>query len=509
MIKRINSLGRKRIARDCVAIAVHDGKPRRFSATIELPENGWPQDAIVVMEAMCAGSPIVRRFGCGTIGSLSLPLDVALDGITGQNVFFALKVIDHSEKIGRLLGVAENIRPIETGKQTEAGRRGILPVESVALGQQLWQLDFRDYDVYLLVNDAVDGLSERMRSDPMIYSLVYPEVIRQILARAIEQNIDLEEADDRWPYLWLSFGKTYIQVAKIHPRPTTKNLSKIGLNRLFQVSVKCTPFATSIQWLQHNQIRQVINMEMRRFNSKGIETFREALAICRDDPRADVSTELLSNNELSEVLAPAIDVELRNFATKRHAAVYFHEVLAPIPNQNLLDDAGLWTWLSLFYFDNICPKMNGQRKIRNDYTYVYEAGNMRYFYRHRFFVSWRILDIAPSHNRLLLDSRMSSLDKVTDQVMKRLYLTRIPCFFEVLDKIYWDETAKRSRKGVVDTSRVTAGDLTHRLPTRIRQLEKTYDLQSLTADQLIDLLGKEFQFGAGVAKQMQLSLPQL
>ncbi len=47
-----------------------------------------------------------------------------------------------------------------------------------------------------------------MRSDPMIYSLVYPEVIRQILARAIEENVDLDEADDRWPYLWLAFGRT-------------------------------------------------------------------------------------------------------------------------------------------------------------------------------------------------------------------------------------------------------------------------------------------------------------
>ncbi len=159
MIKRINSLGRKRIARDCVSIAVHDGQPRRFSATIELSGTAWPSDAIVVMEAMCAGSPIVKRFNCGTIGSLSLPRDVALDGITGKNVFFALKVIDHSEKIGRLLGIAENIRPIETGKQTESGRRGILPVESVPLGQQLWQLDFRDHDVYLLVNDSIDGLS--------------------------------------------------------------------------------------------------------------------------------------------------------------------------------------------------------------------------------------------------------------------------------------------------------------------------------------------------------------
>jgi hypothetical protein len=117
------------------------------------------------------------------------------------------------------LGVAENIRPIETGKQTEAGRRGILPVESVPLGQQLWQLDFRDHDVYLLVNDSVDGLSERMRSDPMIYSLVYPEVIRQILARAIEQNIDLEETDDRWPYLWLAFGKNLHPAREKPPSP--------------------------------------------------------------------------------------------------------------------------------------------------------------------------------------------------------------------------------------------------------------------------------------------------
>jgi hypothetical protein len=219
MIKRINSLGRKRIARDCVAIAVEDGQPRRFSASIELPKTGWPEDAIVVMEAMCAGSPIVKRFGCGTIGSLMLPREVPLEGITGQNVFFSLKVIDHSEKIGRLLGVAENIRPIETGKQTEAGRRGILPVESVPLGQQLWQLDFRDHDVFLLVNDSVDGLSERMRSDPMMYSLVYPEVIRQILARAIEQNIDLEESDDRWPHLWLAFGRNLHPALEKPPSP--------------------------------------------------------------------------------------------------------------------------------------------------------------------------------------------------------------------------------------------------------------------------------------------------
>jgi hypothetical protein len=44
-------------------------------------------------------------------------------------------------------------------------------------------------------------------------------------------------------------------------------------------------------------------------------------------------------------------------------------------------------------------------------------------------------------------------------------------------------------------SRITAGNLTHRLPQRILQLEKNYDLVDLSADQLIELLGEEFCVG--------------
>lgn len=249
-------------------------------------------------------------------------------------------------------------------------------------------------------------------------------------------------------------------------------------------------------------------MELRRFNSRGIETFREALEICRDDSQADISLEILTNSELSVALLPAVDVDDRRFKTKREAAVYFHQLLGDIPKQDLLTDAGLWSWLSLLYFDVVCPKQAGERKVRNDYTYIFEPTNSRHYYRHLLFVSWRILDIAPTHNRLMLDSSISSLDKFTSEVIKRLYLTRIPCFFEVLDRLYWDDSIGRARPGVTNFTKVTAGNLAHRLPVRIRQLEKTYDLQSLTADQLIELLGEEFQFDTGVAKQLQLTIPQ-
>jgi hypothetical protein len=223
MIKRINSLGRKKLPRACMAVSIADGSPRRFSASIELPENDWPHEAVVVIEAMCAGSPTVSRFECGPLNRLKPPRDALLTDITGRNVFFHLKVIDKSEQIGRILGLAENVRPFETGLQTNPGRQGILPVEPIDLGQQLWQLDFREHDVFLLVNNKIEHLPNQLQADPTAYALVYPEIIRRILHEAIHQNVDLEEEDDRWPYLWLKFGKSFHPDRLMPPPPEDSN----------------------------------------------------------------------------------------------------------------------------------------------------------------------------------------------------------------------------------------------------------------------------------------------
>ena len=244
---------------------------------------------------------------------------------------------------------------------------------------------------------------------------------------------------------------------------------------------------------------------VRRFNADGIEAFRRELAECRTAPTRDIPLEMLTDPMLTESVLPSVEIELRGFKTKGDAAVYFHQIFGGIPKQQLLEDAGLWTWLSLYYFEIVCPKHSGIRKVRNDYTYVYEAKSIRHFYRHLLFVSWRTLDIAPTHNRLLLSTSISSLDKFSSEVIKRLYMTRIPCFFEVLDRLYWDEKRGRARPGVTDFQKVTAGNLVHRLPNRIRPLEKTYDLHSLTADQLLSLLGEEFAFHAETTKQLKLS----
>ncbi len=207
MIKRVNFTGRKRIPRDRVHIEILDGTPRRMSSTIDFTTLTFPPHAAVFLEAMCAGSNVVERIDCGDIGSPAIITDYPLTLIEGENVFFTLKVVDRSERYGRILGIAENIRPERSGKQTASGRRGILPIEPKDLGEELWRLEFKENDVFLLVHSGVPNLVERARCDPLFYAVVYPEVVRRILTEAFRQNAELDDDDDRWPSMWLRFGR--------------------------------------------------------------------------------------------------------------------------------------------------------------------------------------------------------------------------------------------------------------------------------------------------------------
>ncbi len=234
-------------------------------------------------------------------------------------------------------------------------------------------------------------------------------------------------------------------------------------------------------------------MRLRRFNEAGIKAFREELALLRANPDRDPNQRLQEHRELTEPVIAETPLEINYFKTKGEAARYLQSVLGKHRPEDLSGDSGLWTWLTCFFIDSVCPPLNGRRIVKNDYYYIFEPRNSRHVYRHLLNVSWQILQLAPRHNAMFMRTRLDSLDVVTTEVMKRLFLTRIPCMFEVLERLYWDDAKRKPRSGI-SGNRPSSGNLRHRLPTRISQLEKTYDLMSLNAEQLIELLGDEFAF---------------
>ena len=234
---------------------------------------------------------------------------------------------------------------------------------------------------------------------------------------------------------------------------------------------------------------------IRKMTRDGIDLFRRSLQSLRDGETINVSPDLFAASQLSEIVIPLVQVEPRTFATKREAAEYLIGALEPLTNTtDVMGDMGLWSWLAAFYFSSICPDTGrGRRKVLADPHYILEPADYKRRYRHLLATPYRIRLEMPDHNRIFLDAPLSIHGDLIEQTMSKLYLLRYPAVREIIDRLYYDERLKRPKRGILPQKRaMKQGDLRNRLPLRVAQLQRTYDVAGLDSDQLLRLLGPEF-----------------
>lgn len=234
---------------------------------------------------------------------------------------------------------------------------------------------------------------------------------------------------------------------------------------------------------------------LRRLNQEGMHLFRSWLDANRGSTTAAPPSELLEDLALTEVVPGGCEVPPSvKFETKREAARWLHDLLDPLRLPGLHTDAGLWSWLALCCFDNLTGQSGEtSRTVRAHAHYVYDPENSKRRYRHLLHTPFQLLEELPDNNRLFLDADVRVHGDLVEQMMGRLYLMRLPGVRAAIDRLYFDERTGRLKRGARSSGKPKRGDLRHRLPMRIRQLEKTYDLAALDGDQLVVLLGPEFE----------------
>lgn len=205
MIRRFNYTGRRKIPRSRVRIRIaEDGKRRRFDAEIDLDGLRIPQEAFVFVEAYHRAA--YRRFDFGTVGSRRIPPDRWLDGIPVRKPLFRVKAVLLKDGIGRIMAAADRVVPQEADR-SEDSRQSLLPVDYEDLGDRIWALDLDADWPRLRLNTRFTGIREAARSGPEFLTLVYPEVFRSILRRAMDEGrFDPDCDDDDWGTLWLRFA---------------------------------------------------------------------------------------------------------------------------------------------------------------------------------------------------------------------------------------------------------------------------------------------------------------
>jgi hypothetical protein len=241
-------------------------------------------------------------------------------------------------------------------------------------------------------------------------------------------------------------------------------------------------------------------VRVREFNDAGIEKFRYYLISMRETGESEtLLTELLSDETYTKILLNKIEVEPQNFPTKFAIAGYLHEKVSGISPAKKYRNIGMWTWLAAFYFDVLCPAdENGTRKIGEESRYILNGDEWDRIFRHLLAGPVMIYDLHHANSIVLLYNPVDETGDFLAQLMGRQEIGTNRAVIEAAKLLYWDEEKKRPKRGSSPQEH-KPGTL-RRFVDVLQQFDLTYDLYSISGDELIQLLPGEFDTGKNNVK---------
>lgn len=227
---------------------------------------------------------------------------------------------------------------------------------------------------------------------------------------------------------------------------------------------------------------------LRRLNARGVAAFRQHLSDIRAGVEFQSNPALLYVDDYSSPVVPRIEIAPKQFARKLDLASYLGSVLQPLDAPGLTADTGLWSWLALYYFDQLSPlRADGKRRPREDYHYI-PADVRRGHERHLLAGPYRLFRMHGEHARVLLHPAVHQHGRfVYDLGYRRDFLTNRG-LIEAIDVLYWNP---RTRRPKVGAGSERPGSL-RRLIAVLQQLELNYDLFGMSANEILSLLPSEF-----------------
>lgn len=231
-------------------------------------------------------------------------------------------------------------------------------------------------------------------------------------------------------------------------------------------------------------------MLARRLTKDGVERFENFLERLRDNPNSRLPTNALSEAKLSEAVEVKIHVDSIDVHSRMEVAEHVFRLLRR-DTETLRIDKGFWCWLSLYWFNDLCPVVAGQRVPGDRYRWIAELDNTRRAYRHLLAGPYQIYRAHrddPERAKSLLCGPVHQLGELLGQIASRPSLVTSKAVVGAATRLYYEEDTDRLRRG---SSGKGAGSA-RRFADVLSQLDLTWDLHSLTVEELLELLPEEF-----------------
>ena len=231
-------------------------------------------------------------------------------------------------------------------------------------------------------------------------------------------------------------------------------------------------------------------MIARRLTDSGMSKFAQFLDSLSGELPMDYPEALLEDDEDAPVHEQRIEVESRQFEDRFTAAKYLDERLGSVPAVE--HDKGLWAWLALFYFDQICKVgRDGEYRPGEIARWIPENDNYRKYYRHLLrgpFSIYRLHRDEPVRAMALLCGPLREPGDVVEQLAARQELITNAAVVKTATALYYDHQKKNLRRGAAGRGPGSA----RRLADLLNQLDVTWDLYGMPSAELMALLPAEF-----------------
>lgn len=230
-------------------------------------------------------------------------------------------------------------------------------------------------------------------------------------------------------------------------------------------------------------------MIARKLNEQGLREFEKFIDHLRSGNEQNTPFYLLDDAVYSESIDLGIDFQQdRKFENRYAMGKVFVESTRNADLQPYMGDRGFWSWFALFWFEQLCPVKGSQRNPSKSYNYVLSK-NYNHRPRHAIYMTWQLVKRYGEESQFMLCKPMNTRGEITEQLMARQEILSAEGAMRLASSLYFDPNVGNFKKGAA--ARKSAGCVT-RYIAWLQQLQLTFDLYSITSDELREMLPAEF-----------------
>ena len=236
---------------------------------------------------------------------------------------------------------------------------------------------------------------------------------------------------------------------------------------------------------------------LRRLTAESIEQAQRFLLELREQPDTDRQQlreqvhDLLFKKPFSHPFDKGANVRLerRGFRTRREAGAYLSEHLDSVRHL-VMGDAGVWSWLGMFYFPEIVRMKDGHVQLHADESSLFLGDrSAQRRYRHYLWSAWRLYEQHGESVAYMLDQPLTDSGDIARAVFDYPRVFTSAGVIQLILHLYTHggRTKRRfsARQGEPGSVR--------RLLAVLEQLALTYDVYGMEPEALLDVLPDDFR----------------